>query len=110
MSALLHAIINENIIERLNGGIMFSREDLTNMKSNTSKYIILQMNHHDVTIHSSRTGHDWTIVSNYSGPDCYILHRHFGKYPYHRQLGRFKSLKDALGYIDRHEEWFADRH
>ena len=63
-----------------------------------------------VTIHSSRTGHDWIIVSNYSGNDCFILHRHSRKYPYHRQQGHFKSLKDALGYIDRHEEWFADSH
>ena len=94
----------------LNGGNMFSREDLAIIKNNTSKYIILQMNHHDVTIHSSRSGHDWIIVSNYSGNDCFILHRHSRKYPYHRQQGHFKSLKDALGYIDRHEEWFADSH
>ena len=85
---------------------MFTREDLASMKSNYLKCIILQLNHHDVTLHSPVTGHDWIIVSNYKGPDCYILHRHSGKYPYHRQQGRFKSLKDALGYIDRHEEWF----
>ena len=87
---------------------MFSKEDLEVIKSNTSKYIILQMNHYDVTIHSDRTGHDWVIVSNYSGPDCYILHRHFGKYPYCRQQRHHKSLKDAIDNIDRHEEWFVD--
>ena len=89
---------------------MFSKEDLEIMKNNTSKYIIFQMNHHDVTIHSSRTGHDWVIVSNYSRPNCYLLHRHSRKYPFHQQKGRFKSLKDAIDYIDRHEEWFVDRH
>lgn len=88
---------------------MFSREDLDSLKSKASKYIIFQMNHNDVTIHSSRMGYDWVIVSNYSRPNCYLLHRHSGIYPYYRQQGRFKSLKDALGYIDRHEEWFADR-
>ena len=93
----------------LNGGIMFSKEDLAIMKNNTSKYIILQMNYHDVTNHSSRTGHDSVIISNYSRPNCYLLHRHSGNYPYHRQHGRYKSLKDAIDYIDCHEEWFADR-
>lgn len=77
---------------------------MTIIKNNKSMYIIFQINHHDVTIYSSRTGHDWVIVSNYSGPDCYILHRHFVKYPCHRHQGRFKSLKDALDYIDRHED------
>ena len=89
---------------------MFSKEDLEVFKSKTPKYIILQMNHYDVTIHSGRTEHDWVIVSNYSSPDCYILHRHFGKYPYYRQQGHYKSLKDAIDYIDRHEDWFADRY
>ena len=89
---------------------MFSREDLASMKSDFSKYIILQMNHHDVTIHSPVTGHDWIIVSNYTSSDCYILHRHSSKYPYHRQQGRYKSLKDALNYIDSHEKWFTTEH
>ena len=88
---------------------MFSRKDVTSFESKVSKYIILQMNYHDVTIHSRVTGHDWIIVSNYSGPDCYILHRHSGRYPYHRQRGRFKSLQDALDYIIHHDEWFVSK-
>ena len=87
---------------------MFEESELDLLRQ--SPYKIIQMNHHAVTFHSSRTGHDWIIVSNYSSPACYILHRHSRKYPYHRQQGRFKSLKDALGYIDRHEEWFAESH
>ena len=75
-----------------------------------SSYIILQMNHHDTTFHSPRTGHDWIIVSNYTGPDCYILHRHSRKYSFHRQRGRYRSLKEALDYIDRHEEWYITEH
>ena len=89
---------------------MFNKEDLTSLKSKGSKYIILHMNYHDVTIHSRRTGHDWVIMSNYSTPNCYILHRHSGRYPYHQQKGHFKSMKDAMEYIDRHEDWFIDRH
>ena len=68
------------------------------------------MNYHDATIHSSVTGHDWIIVSNYERPNCYILHRHSRKYPFHRQKGHYKSLKDALNYIDQHEDWFLAQH
>ena len=89
---------------------MFNKEDLISLKSKGSKYIILHMNYHDVTIQSRRTGHDWVIMSNYSNPNCYILHRHSGKYPYHQQKGHYRSMKDAMEYIDRHEDWFVDRH
>lgn len=85
---------------------MFSKEDLEYLKQHDD-YTVTQENHHDVTIRSLTSGHDWIIVSNYETPDCYILHRHSGRYPYHRQQGRYKSLKDALDYIKRHDEWFV---
>ena len=83
---------------------MFSKSDLEYLKQ--SPYDIIQLNNHDATIHSSLTGHDWIVVSNYKTQDCYILHRHSGRYPYHRQQGRYKSLKKALDYIKSHDEWF----
>ena len=73
-----------------------------------SSYDILQLNHHDATIHSHATGHDWIIVSNYQSPDYYIFHRHSRKDPFHRQHGNYKSLEDALGYIEHHEKWFIN--
>ena len=85
---------------------MFSKIDMDQLKQ--SPYVMIQINHHDATIHSSQTGHDWIIVSNYETQDCYILHRHSAKYPYHRQRGTYKSLEDALGYIDHHEKWFIN--
>ena len=85
---------------------MFSEHDISHL-SQTS-YSILQINHHDVTLHSERTGHDWIIISYYNSRDCFILHRHSGRDPYHRQKGKYKSLKDALQYIDHHEKWFID--
>lgn len=87
---------------------MFNDLDMNLLKQ--SSYVILQMNYHDATIHSSVTGHDWIIVSNYERPNCYILHRHSRKYPFHRQKGHYKSLKDALNYIDQHEDWFLAQH
>ena len=87
---------------------MFNDLDMNLLKQ--SSYVILQMNYHDTTIHSSVTGHDWIIVSNYERPNCYILHRHSRKYPFHRQKGHYKSLKDALNYIDQHEVWFLAQH
>ena len=85
---------------------MFSRIDIDQLKQ--SPYVMIQINHHDATIHSSRTGHDWIIVSNYETPGCYLLHRHSARDPYHRQRGTYKSLEDALGYIDHHEKWFIN--
>lgn len=85
---------------------MFSKSDLEYLKQ--SPYNIVLLNNHDVTIHSTVTGHDWIIVSSYGAADCYILHRHSGRYSYHRQEGAYKSLKDALIYIDQHENWFVD--
>ena len=85
---------------------MFSENDIELLRQ--SPYKVIQLNHHDVTIHSDRTGHDWSIVSNYETQDCYILHRHSARYSYHRQQGRYKSLEDALGYIDHHEKWFMN--
>lgn len=82
---------------------MFSRIDIDQLKQ--SPYVMIQLNHHDATIHSSQTGHDWIIVSNYETPGCYLLHRHSARDPYHRQRGTYKSLEDALGYIDHHEKW-----
>ena len=73
-----------------------------------SSYDILQLNHHDATIHSRDTGHEWIIVSNYQSPGCYLLHRHSARDPYHRQRGTYKSLEDALGYIEHHEKWFIN--
>ena len=87
---------------------MFSDSDITRLRQ--SPYVMIQLNHHDTTIHSSRTGHDWIIVSNYETPGCYLLHRHSARYPFHRQSGVYKSLGDALRYIDHHEEWFITEH
>lgn len=84
---------------------MFSKTDIEYLRQQPYKIILL--NYHDVAIHSDRTGHDWTIVSNYEGPDCYILHRHSRKVPFHRQEGRYKDLREALDYINLHEEWFV---
>ena len=75
-----------------------------------SSYDILQLNHHDATIHSCVTGHDWIIVSNYRSPDCYILHRHSRKDPFHRQHGNYKSLEEAIHYINHHEKWVEAKH
>lgn len=75
-----------------------------------SSYEILQINQHDATIHSGITGHDWIIVSNYGSSNCYILHRHSNRSPYHRQRGSYKSPMEALRYIDQHEKWFLAEH
>lgn len=85
---------------------MFNKTDLEYLKQRKDLFTIIQINNHDVTIHSLTTGHDWIVVSNYETPDCYILHRHSGRYPYHRQQGHYKSLKDALLYIIGHDKWF----
>ena len=87
---------------------MFSKFDLEYLKQ--SPYDIIQLNNHDVTIHSHTTDHEWIVVSNYETPDCYILHRHSRRDYYHRQKGIYKSLKDALKYIAGHEEWFIKEH
>jgi len=52
---------------------MFSDCDLEFVKE--SAYEVRQANHHDVTLHSGLTGHDWVIVTNYASPDCYLLHK-----------------------------------
>ena len=83
---------------------MFSNTDITHLRQ--LPYSILQINHHDVTLHSERTGHDWIIVSQYGTSECYILHRHSRRDSYHRQKGNYRSLNDALDYISGHEEWF----
>ena len=88
---------------------MFSKTDLEYLKQHDD-YTITQSNHHDVTIHSLTSGHDWIVVSNYETPDCYILHRHSGRDPYHRQHGQYKSLKEAMAYIKCHDKWFATKH
>ena len=85
---------------------MFNKTDLEYLKQRKDLFTIIQINNHDVTIHSLTTGHDWIVVSNYETPDCYILHRHSGRYPYHRQQGHYKSLNDALLYIIGHDKWF----
>ena len=85
---------------------MFSNSDITRLRQ--SPYEIIQINHHDVTLHSELTGHDWIIVSYYDASDCYILHRHSRREPYHRQKGNYKSLNEALGYITKHEKWFIN--
>ena len=67
-----------------------------------SSYDILQLNHHDAT--------EWIIVSNYQSPNCYILHRHSRKDPFHRQHGNYKSLEEAIRYINHHEKWVEAKH
>lgn len=84
---------------------MFDELGIERLKN--SSYEILRLNYHDTTIHSQRTGHDWIIISYYDSSECYILHRHSRREPYHRQKGNYRSLKDALKYISGHEEWFA---
>ena len=85
---------------------MFSKTDLQYLQR--LSYDIIQLNNHDVTIHSRTTDHEWIVVSNYETSDCYILHRHSRRYPFHRQQGRYKDLKEALDYIADHDEWFSD--
>lgn len=85
---------------------MFSKSDLEYLKQ--SPYDIIQLNNHDATIHSSLTGHDWIIISRYDTTGCHILHRHSRVYPYHRQTGNYRSLREAMDYITDHEEWFAN--
>ena len=87
---------------------MFTDSDIVRLRQ--TSYSLLQINHHDVTIHSELTGHDWIIISYYDSSDCYILHRHSRRYSYHRQKGNHKSLKDALKYIMEHEKWFDAHH
>lgn len=87
---------------------MFSKNDIEKLKE--SPYMVIRSNHHDVTIHSDRTGHDWILVSNYENHGCYILHRHSARYPYHRQEGSYKSLSEALEYINNHENWYTTKH
>lgn len=85
--------------------MMFSDLDMTLL--NHLSYAILHINHHDVTMHSTVTGHDWIVVSSYGARNCYILHRHSGRDSYHRQGGNYKTLNEAIKYINRHEKWFA---
>ena len=87
---------------------MFANSDIEYLKQ--SSFYIVEANHHDATIHSEVTGHDWIIVSCYDSSECYILHRHSRRYPYHRQKGTFRSLKDALEYISGHEDWYSTYH
>ena len=84
---------------------MFSDSDITRLRQ--SPYDIIQINYHDVTMHSTVTGHDWIVVSSYGARNCYILHRHSGRDSYHRQGGNYKTLNEAIKYIDRHEKLFA---
>ena len=84
---------------------MFTDTDIALLRQ--LPYKVLRVNHHDATLHSSITGHDWIVVSSYGGPGCYILHRHTAKDPYHRQRGQYGSLREAMEYINRHEEWVA---
>ena len=85
---------------------MFKNTDIAQLRQ--LPYSILQINFHDVTLHSERTGHDWIIVSQYGTSECYILHRHSRRYPYHRQKGTYRSLTEALEYISEHENWFIN--
>ena len=85
---------------------MFSKTDLEYLHE--QPYDILQQNNHDVTVHSRTTNHEWIVVSNYETQGCYILHRHSRRYPFHRQQGKYKDLKEALDYIVNHDEWFSE--
>lgn len=82
---------------------MFTDSDIMCLKQ--SSFNVEQINHHDVTLHSNLTGHDWIIVSHYDSSECYILHRHSRRDPYHRQKGNYRTLNEALVYIAGHEEW-----
>ena len=83
---------------------MFSKADLEYLDE--LPYDIIRLNNHDATIHSRITDHEWIVVSYYDTSDCYILHRHSRRYPFHRQQGRYKDLKESLDYIVDHDEWF----
>ena len=85
---------------------MFSKSDLEYLHE--QPYDILQQNNHDLTIHSRTTDHEWIVVSNYETPECYILHRHSRRDPYHRQKGTYRSLSESLEYISEHEDWFIN--
>ena len=86
---------------------MFSKDDIDYLRYAKKQFVIYQINGHDATIHSTVTGHDWIIISNYESESCIIFHRHSQSYPYHRQKGNYRSLREALVYITDHEEWFA---
>ncbi len=85
---------------------MFRKTDLEYLRQ--QPYDIIQINYHDATIRSFLTDHEWIVVSNYETPECYILHRHSGRYPFHRQKGRYRDLREALDYIAGHDEWFLE--
>ena len=85
---------------------MFSRDELKNLPDLCGNdYVVIRTNGHDVTIKSTRTGHDWILVSNYTNASCFLLHRHNSRVPFHRQRGRYKSCGDAMRYIKKHDEW-----
>lgn len=84
---------------------MFSKTDLEYLHE--LPYDIIQLNNHDITIQSRITDHEWIVVSNYENLECYILHRHSRRYPFHRQQGRYQDLKEALNYIVGHDGWFS---
>lgn len=86
---------------------MFSKTDMDYLRQDVSGFIVYQINYHDITIHSVVTGHDWIIISSYENSECTILHRHSRRDAYHRQRGRYGSLKEALEYILRHDGWFS---
>lgn len=86
---------------------MFSDSDLASFrKSAKGRYDIRVINHHDITIHSRLTDHEWVFVSNYSTRGCRLLHRHSGRDPFHDQKQSFGSLAEALEYALRHDQYY----
>ena len=84
---------------------MFSRDELLSLDMLRREYSILISNCHDIRLRSLLTGHEWVIVSPYSGGPCEVLHRHSDRDPFHHQKGRYPSLVAALTYIQGHDEW-----
>ena len=74
--------------------LMFSDSDISRLRR--SSYTILQLNHHDVTLHSSPTGHDWIIISCYDSAACCIRHRHSQRDPYHNRKNEGDVVKSFL--------------
>ena len=87
---------------------MFSSSDMNYLRQVASHFVICRLNGHDATIQSIVTGHEWIIISFYDNSSCIIFHRHSRRYPYHRQKGCFRSLREAFCYISKHETWFIN--
>ena len=85
---------------------MFSIDELERLRSFERDYSVLISNGHDIRLLSKMSGHEWIIISPYAGGSCEVLHRHWGRDPFHHQRGRYRTLFSALEYIKQHDLWY----